>query len=278
MDSTLIVMLSNFFASFTQIAATIGMIAYASYWILIPFAVLGVLYFSFLNIFRGASRELKRLESITRSPVCTYNHLRLLSYLLPFSNTCTVNQFSETLSGISTIRAYDEQEHFYYTMSRKIDYYLRALYTTYMSQRWISFRLDIIGSLLVAASAILIVATKSSITLAVAAMGLNYTSQMTAVLSMTVRNFAEAESQLACVERISYYATNVPQEPPANVSNHKPPKEWPTSGKLEFENYSMKYREELPPVLNELNFTVNGGEKIGIVRTKVAAIVNTHTQ
>ncbi|KAH9120699.1 hypothetical protein AeMF1_007245, partial [Aphanomyces euteiches] len=42
------------------------------------------------------------------------------------------------------------------------------------------------------------------------------------------------------------------------------PASWPEKGLIEFQNYSMRYREHLDLVLNDITFTVNGGEKIGI--------------
>ena len=41
-----------------------------------------------------------------------------------------------------------------------------------------------------------------------------------------------------------------------------PPKDWPSKGKIEFINYSVKYRKELDYVLKSINFTINSCEKV----------------
>jgi ABC-type multidrug transport system fused ATPase/permease subunit len=45
----------------------------------------------------------------------------------------------------------------------------------------------------------------------------------------------------------------------------QPPKDWPQSGEITFENVSFSYDKNLPNVLNSLSFKINAGEKIGIV-------------
>ncbi|KAJ1731797.1 ABC transporter C member 13 [Coemansia sp. Benny D160-2] len=45
----------------------------------------------------------------------------------------------------------------------------------------------------------------------------------------------------------------------------KPPADWPSAGKIEFRNFSVKYRSDLEYALKDINLTINPGEKIGIV-------------
>ena len=40
---------------------------------------------------------------------------------------------------------------------------------------------------------------------------------------------------------------------------------WPNKGKITFEEYSTKYRRELPNVLNKFTLEINEEEKVGIV-------------
>lgn len=66
------------------------------------------------------------------------------------------------------------------------------------------------------------------------------------------------------VERIKEYG-EVQQEAPWKLANVSVNKEWPETGKVEFDNYQVRYREGLDLVLQGISFTVIGGEKIGIV-------------
>lgn len=70
---------------------------------------------------------------------------------------------------------------------------------------------------------------------------------------------------MTSVERVLYYAEEVEQEASHNISTGKTVLPWPSKGKLELNSVVLRYRPELPPVLKGLSFTVNGGEKIGIV-------------
>lgn len=80
-----------------------------------------------------------------------------------------------------------------------------------------------------------------------------------------VRQLAEVENDMNSVERVVYYAGHVEQEAPHFIEGTTPPAPWPSVGKLEIKDMQLKYRPELPPVLDGLTMTVKGGEKIGIV-------------
>ncbi|KAI9501705.1 hypothetical protein GGI26_004219 [Coemansia sp. RSA 1358] len=45
----------------------------------------------------------------------------------------------------------------------------------------------------------------------------------------------------------------------------EPPQDWPHAGKIEFRNFSMKYRNDLEYSLRDISLTIKPGEKIGIV-------------
>ena len=77
---------------------------------------------------------------------------------------------------------------------------------------------------------------------------------------------SQLETQMNAVERVVQYL-DLPLE-----KNHSTepdvatgiPENWPAKGKLEIVDLSMKYRENLPMVLNKISFTVLPGQKIGI--------------
>ena len=73
-----------------------------------------------MNCFREASRETKRLESISRSPVFA--------------------QFSETLGGLGTIRAYNQVSRFIYKFEHKVDLNTRTTYNIRTAEGWLSIR------------------------------------------------------------------------------------------------------------------------------------------
>jgi len=83
-------------------------------------------------------------------------------------------------------------------------------------------------------------------------------------LQWFVRCSAIFESRVCNIERILDLIETPPEADLINYDN-RPPINWPSEGKVQFENVSMRYRESLPLVLNKLNVTINPREKIGIV-------------
>lgn len=75
---------------------------------------------------------------------------------------------------------------------------------------------------------------------------------------------SDVETNIVAVERIKEYG-ETPQEAPWDIPNKRPPISWPESGMVTFRNYAVRYRTGLDLVLKNVNFTVNGGEKVGIV-------------
>ena len=45
----------------------------------------------------------------------------------------------------------------------------------------------------------------------------------------------------------------------------KPEQQWPTSGKLEFDSVSLRYRPGLPLSLDGLSFSLQSGQRCGVV-------------
>ena len=76
--------------------------------------------------------------------------------------------------------------------------------------------------------------------------------------------FCELETDSVAIERIREY-NDLPQE--ANwETEHRDslPSDWPSSGRLEIDQVSAKYRPNLPEAVKDLNLILNSGEKLGI--------------
>ncbi|KAH9127139.1 hypothetical protein LEN26_009290, partial [Aphanomyces euteiches] len=211
-----------------QIIAVAIVCAVSSPFILIIYVPMLYLFYKVQAFFNASSGDLKRLESVSRTPV--------------------VNLISETNSGLSTIRAFDMTD---YLMIYRI------------ASRWLQMRLDWLSAVIIAGVAFIGVATKSSISVTAAGLALTYASQMSAFLSRATFGWSMFDNIMTCVERLDHYNTldteGKTQEESATV-----PKEWPVDGNVSFESYSMRYRDHLDLVLRDVSFVVNGGEKVGI--------------
>merc|ERR1712232_1521201 len=239
-------------------------------------------YYRVLNYFRDVSRETKRLESISRSPV--YAH------------------FSETLGGLTTIRAYGAPLRFKNEFEGKVDVNTRAYYNNKAADRWLSVRLELLGSAIAALAAFF--ATQVAISSSdsdnvensnfssLAGLSLTFAIALTSLLQWTVRTFAQLEAAMNSTERVLYYTEEIPQEAawtsdelvkeasgsdPSNsdassfaivASGGKASEtdtHWPSIGAITLKNLRMRYRPDTPLVLKGLDVSIAGGERIGVV-------------
>ncbi|KAG6817160.1 hypothetical protein H0H87_012121 [Tephrocybe sp. NHM501043] len=237
--------LRMFAGTTSSIIGAIILISIVLPWFLIGVACIILLYVYAAAFYRASARELKRLDAVLRSSL--YSH------------------FSESLSGLATIRAYGETERFRLDNETRVDVENRAYWLTVTNQRWLGIRLDFLGALLTFIVALLAVGTRFTISPAQTGLVLSYILSVQQAFGWLVRQSAEVENNMNSVERIVHYATAVEQEAPHEVPATKPPKEWPAHGSVELKDVVLSYRPELPPVLKGLSMTVGAGEKIGIV-------------
>ncbi|XP_054260595.1 multidrug resistance-associated protein 1-like [Macrosteles quadrilineatus] len=195
------------------------------------------------RLYVATSRQLKRLESTTRSPI--YSH------------------FGETIQGAQSIRAYGLQEAFTLECERRIDFHQKCAYSGYIAQRWLSFRLEVVGNLIVLFAALFAVLSRGSLDSGMAGLSVMYALQVIITLNFFTRMTADVETNLVSVERIKEYS-NVKQEA-ERIGDPGVEPSWPAKGRIEFQNYSVRYREGLDLVLKGVSFTVLPGEKVGIV-------------
>lgn len=222
-----------------------------------------------------SSLELKRIESIMRSPV--YVHL------------------SNTLSGLATIRASLKQDILTKEFFNHIDRHTSSVFISFYVNRWLGVRLDWIATIFTYISIFSFIMLRDHLNLNSGQIGimLVYTCQLIGLFQRGVRQSVEVENMMTSVERLLEYislpnenddydqnkksdkhiykATSTDEEVKMIQNNvHKKekiktPKDWPSRGEIIFDNVSFSYDLNLPNVLNGLSFRINPGEKIGIV-------------
>ncbi|XP_010079777.1 PREDICTED: multidrug resistance-associated protein 1, partial [Pterocles gutturalis] len=205
---------------------------------------LGLVYFFVQRFYVATSRQLKRLESVSRSPV--YSH------------------FNETLLGVSVIRAFEEQKRFIKQNDAKVDENQKAYYPSIVANRWLAVRLEYVGNCIVLFAALFAVMARNKLSAGLVGLSVSYSLQITAYLNWLVRMSSELETNIVAVERVKEYA-EMEKEAEWSIEQTAPPSTWPEEGKIEFRGYGLRYREDLDLVLKNINVTINGGEKIGIV-------------
>ncbi|XP_070536210.1 ATP-binding cassette sub-family C member 8-like [Ptychodera flava] len=202
-----------------------------------------ILYLLVMKYFITTSRELKRLESISNSPV--FSHL------------------SETLSGVTTIRAYRHDNRFRRHFLERMDVNILTQLYLNPGNRWNGIRLEGIGALIMLISGLssLLSCVLGDLEPSMVGLAITYSLNISGYLTAFVRVMGDCEMQMNAVERVDYY-TKVKTEEYRGL--YKPPSDWPKEGNVEFRNVSVRYSAELDPVLQDLNIQIHGGDKIGI--------------
>ncbi|MCJ1426399.1 hypothetical protein MMC29_004302 [Sticta canariensis] len=211
---------------------------------LIAGVFIAALYVAIGTFYLKSSRDLKRLESIQRSPL--------------------YQQFGETLSGIITIRAYKDERRFIRDNQHRIDTHNRPFLYLWATNRWLAFRVDVVGALVSFFAGVFVLLGVGKIDAGAAGLSLTYAVTFTENVLWLVRLYAVNEQNMNSVERVKEYL-DVDQEAPAVVPETRPSGKWPSQGAIEFVNYSTRYRSGLELVLKNVSFSVRPGERVGIV-------------
>ncbi|KAM3300245.1 hypothetical protein ACQJBY_041331 [Aegilops geniculata] len=248
-DRNLAVFVNLFMAQISQLLSTfvlIGVVSTMSLWAIMP---LLILFYAAYLYYQTTSREVKRMDSITRSPVYA--------------------QFSEALNGLSTIRAYKAYDRMSNINGKSMDNNIRFTLVNLSSNRWLAIRLETLGGIMIWFTATFAVmqnqrAENQKAFASTMGLLLTYTLNITNLLTAVLRLASLAENSMNAVERVGTYI-ELPSEAPPVIEDNRPPPGWPSSGIIKFEDVVLRYRPELSPVLHGISFIVNGSEKVGIV-------------
>ncbi|KAK9869797.1 hypothetical protein WA026_003529 [Henosepilachna vigintioctopunctata] len=206
---------------------------------LIPTVVILGLFYSYKQFFIKTSRSIKRIEGTVRSPI--FSHM------------------TASLEGLSTIRAFNNQDVLIEEFDRHQDLHSGAYYLFLSCNRAFGILLDL--------NCIIYVAIVTVSTFFTASFGGNIGLSITQAMGLTgrmqwgVRQWSETENQMTSVERVLEYSNVDPEED----TNEEPVKDWPHLGGIHFETVSMRYAPSEPLILRNLCIKIKPTEKVGIV-------------
>ncbi|KAL1925489.1 uncharacterized protein VTP21DRAFT_372 [Calcarisporiella thermophila] len=245
-DAQLVVNWSGVLINAIAVSAVVVVIDYIAPWFLVISIIIALIYYWVGRMYIANSRELKRLDSVSRSPI--YSH------------------FGETLVGVATIRAFGEQSRFMNELLCRVENNLRPYYYLWCSNRWLSVRADGIGALVsgLTGGFLLFRIARGEVDAGTAGLALSYALNFVSQVNFFMRWYTEMEMSLNAVERVQEFV-DMPQEPPAIIEGSRPPAAWPTDGRIQVKDLVIKYAPELDPVIHGISFTINPGEKVGIV-------------
>jgi ATP-binding cassette, subfamily C (CFTR/MRP), member 1 len=203
-----------------------------------------VLYGAMLVLYQRSNREFKRFESTYRSPL--YSHV------------------SETLAGLSTVKAYGTETQFVLRQRYLMDESNTPAYMRLGAAIWIGIRMEVLSTLLTLVLCIL--GVTSAIAGAQIGLALTYSTGITGLLNLLLISTTQLETEFNSVERLTVYCDQLPQEKPAHIDGDPDVAAWPSQGKISFKNITLSYPSR-PDVLilKDLSLEVNPGEKVGVI-------------
>ncbi|KRJ97654.1 multidrug resistance-associated protein 1 isoform X4 [Drosophila yakuba] len=243
-DEELPATMDSFMTFIFMVLATIVVISLSTPIFLAVIVPIAFLYYFAQRFYVATSRQLMRLESVSRSPI--YSH------------------FSETVTGASTIRAYNVGDRFIEESDAKVDKNQVCKYPSVIANRWLAIRLEMVGNLIILFASLFAVLGGQT-NPGLVGLSVSYALQVTQTLNWLVRMSSDIETNIVSVERIKEYGETKQEAPWELEQDKNKPKNWPQEGRVEFQNFQVRYREGLDLVLRGVSFNIQGGEKVGIV-------------
>lgn len=295
-DELLPVTLFTFLESLVFCLASVILICITIPWLILLMPPLIIVFIILRRKYMDSTREIKRWEAVTRSPIYA--------------------DFSATLEGIVTLRAYALEEKVSTLFLQQLNDNGRAWFSFLMAARWLGFRLDCESAIILAFVSLFAVWLRSTLDVGLIGFALTYTMSLSGLFQWSVRLSAEVEAQMTSIERIHAFGElpaepgyihngslarhqemiaehrqsllslcipTIHQEPtpsnrstssrdgaqtqvkPQQLDPHKSAIVVPTKGgEVQLRNLTVRYRVDLDPVLDDITLTIPPGKKVGI--------------
>ncbi|XP_037050747.1 multidrug resistance-associated protein 4-like isoform X2 [Bradysia coprophila] len=244
-DSLLPSIMIDVLHNFLQYIAIVVINAIVDPWLLLPAAMMTILFYLMRVVYVNTGRSFKRIEAKSRSPI--FSHV------------------NATLQGLSTIRVFKAEKILQNEFHEFQDFNTSCWYLFASGSQCLALWLDLVCLLyitFVTYSFLVFSNAKES-----GKVGLAILSSISLIgtCQWGMRQNIEMENQMISVERVIEYA-ELPSEPPLESDKQNaPPKDWPNRGNIEFKSLNLKYAENGSRILRNLTFRINAKEKIGII-------------
>ncbi|XP_068230080.1 ATP-binding cassette sub-family C member 10 isoform X2 [Palaemon carinicauda] len=244
-DDTLPFQMNILLAQVSGLIGTVVVTIYGLPWITLLYIPLAFVYYTIQNYYRYTSRDLKRIHSVSLSPL--YEH------------------FTETLQGLTVIRAMRAGHRFSVRADSLLEVSQRAQFDIQIASQWLNLRLQLIGLTVLAGVAILSLLQHhfDAVDAGLVGLVISYALTISGFLNNVVGTLTETERELVSVERVHQYFEGA--EPENREGTTAPPIGWLSHGSIKFQNVHLRYNYHNPYALKKVNFEVGASEKIGII-------------
>ncbi|CAG7835020.1 unnamed protein product, partial [Allacma fusca] len=226
-------------------AGSVVAVIAANYYLAIPAFFLTIMLYLLRRFYMKTAADLKRIEAMARSPI--YTHL------------------SATLQGLTTIRASKSEEILIKQFDGYQNIHSSVFYVFMGGDRWFGIWLEMISMLFIVFVVYGFMILSEIVDFHGGQVGLAISSCLGIAggFQWGMRQSAETENLMTSVERALEYSKLKPEAPLESTQDKKPPKDWPKSGSVRFQNVYLAYEDT--DVLKNLSFEMKDKEKIGIV-------------
>ncbi|XP_058074504.1 ABC transporter C family member 3-like [Magnolia sinica] len=231
--------------SFIQMLGIIAVMSQVGWQVFIVFIPVIATCIWYQQYYIPTARELARLVGVCKAPV--------------------IQHLAESLSGVTTIRSFDQESRFMDTNLCLIDGYSRPKFHSAGTMEWLTFRLDMLSSIMFTFCLIfLITLPKGVIDPGIAGLAVTYGLNLNTFATWVIWNVCNLETKIISVERIFQYMS-IPSEPPLVIETNRPDPNWPMKGEVDIRDLQVRYAPHMPLVLRGLTCTFPGGMRTGIV-------------
>jgi len=249
-DEKLVSTMRSYLATFSNVVGVIIVISYITPVFTICLIPMIAFYIKQQSYFTTTYRELRRLDSVNRSPL----------YAL----------LGETLDGVSTIRAYNAESALVSEILSMLDNQQSAYFLTCTAQCWLAIRLEMVGTLIISSACLCAVLQHGTqggnpTFAGLAGLSISFALSVTQSLNWSVRMSSDLEANMVSTERIRQYCRIQSEAPHSLPSDSSLKYTWPSDGKIVFSSAKLRYRPGLPLVLKGLDIEIPPNSKVGVV-------------
>ncbi|GAB4840563.1 hypothetical protein Ancab_021333 [Ancistrocladus abbreviatus] len=228
-----------------QLLSVIVLMSQVAWQVLLIFIAVIAISMWYQAYYITTARELARMVGIQKAPI--------------------LHHFSESITGVATIRCFTQECRFFVKILSLVDDYSRIAFHNSATMEWLSVRINFLFNLVFfIVLVILVTLPRSAIDPSLSGLAATYGLNMNVLQAWVIWNLCNVENKMISVERILQF-TRLPSEAPLVIEDRRPEPQWPSKGYLEFRNLHVQYSPVLPLVLKGITCTIPGEKKIGVV-------------
>ncbi|XP_063223831.1 ATP-binding cassette sub-family C member 4-like [Bacillus rossius redtenbacheri] len=230
---------------FLVMSGILTMVAIVNYYLIIPMLCVAPLYYLMARVYMPTAQGIKRLEGTTRSPV--FSHV------------------SATFNGLATIRSAKAQDVLRKEFDSHQDLHTSAWYLTIVMMTAFGVWLDFLSNVFIGVVILNFLVVETDVFGANVGLAIAQSLILSGMLQYGIRQLCEVVNLMTAVERVLEYTKIDKEKGIESEPGKKPPSSWPYKGAIQFDHASLRYSDTDPPVLKDLNFSLEPAEKVGIV-------------